>query len=421
LILGLDEPAALDPGRAGAKAASLAAARQSGLPILPGFVVEASAAVRHMEIGAAALALRGSGGARLAVMAEPIPGADEMVSRGRHLGDSLIARSSSLLEGSGGGAGAFASFADISSDELPKAVVGCWASAFSVDALARQRAAGVEPGTIDMAVLVQPAIQPVCGGVAELEPDGSVVVHAVAGSPVSLLQGWERGVTARLAGERWAGEEAVAMIGEESLKQLASLLGVAAARFGVNRCEWGVSDRLWLLQLGTVARSAPIVSPPRPATPAELVPVVQAMMAVPGALDAEPASRRTRVGVRSWEPLVASVVLDQGTVLRGIPAASGIGAGLRHHVDLADGARPPRRAVVAAIRPLPNLSQLLWDAAGLVTGIGSPAAHVFEAARSLGVPAVCGVELPGDDDLIVAVDGYSGLVATLPLSSHPSP
>jgi phosphoenolpyruvate-protein kinase (PTS system EI component) len=57
---------------------------------------------------------------------------------------------------------------------------------------------------------------------------------------------------------------------------------------------------------------------------------------------------------------------------------------------------------------------LLWDAAGLVTESGSPAAHLFESARALRVPAVCGVSLPLGDR-IVAVDGHAGVVATLRL------
>jgi hypothetical protein len=50
-----------------------------------------------------------------------------------------------------------------------------------------------------------------------------------------------------------------------------------------------------------------------------------------------------------------------------------------------------------------------------VTTTGSPAAHLFESARALGVPAVCGVELP-PGELMMAVDGSSGIVATIPLN-----
>jgi phosphoenolpyruvate-protein kinase (PTS system EI component) len=73
------------------------------------------------------------------------------------------------------------------------------------------------------------------------------------------------------------------------------------------------------------------------------------------------------------------------------------------------------RAVIDAPQPLPNLAPLLWDAAGLVTSAGSPAAHLFESARALGIPAVCGVELDGNGE-IVAIDGHQGVVATLSLN-----
>jgi phosphoenolpyruvate synthase/pyruvate phosphate dikinase len=118
--------------------------------------------------------------------------------------------------------------------------------------------------------------------------------------------------------------------------------------------------------------------------------------------------------------LVAAVVLDHGSIHRGIPAAGGIGAGVRFHVDhTAMVSKPPQRAVITSPHAPPNLSQLVWDAAGLVTHGGSASAHLFESARSLGVPAVCGVEPGADRDQIIAVDGHSGLVATLPLSSDP--
>jgi phosphoenolpyruvate-protein kinase (PTS system EI component) len=71
--------------------------------------------------------------------------------------------------------------------------------------------------------------------------------------------------------------------------------------------------------------------------------------------------------------------------------------------------------VVTASHPLPNLAALVWDAAGLVTRSGSPAAHLFEAARALRVPAVCGVEMEPAPGEVVAVDGTAGTVATLRL------
>ncbi|MGH8957662.1 MAG: PEP/pyruvate-binding domain-containing protein [Acidimicrobiia bacterium] len=380
MITRLADPSALDPERVGAKASALAFGLQGGLPVLPGFVVEASASLRHMQLGASVLPGRGSGGARLTVSSEPIPNAAEVEAAGRQLSTTLAVRSSSPLESRGYWAGAFTSYIGVTPEELPKVLVGCWASAFNVDTLERQLQAGIEPGSVPMAVLVQPSIDPVVGGVAEISADGTLRVESVAGSPAALLQGWKRGVAVtRRPGESWEGVEA--LIGIETLDEIGSALHTARERFGYDRCEWGVASSLWILQLGNV-------------------------------------EQRQR---SDWESSALAAVLAQGDRYQGIAAAAGFGIGLRHHVNGADPHAPPPRAVVTASLALPSLSQLIWGATGLVTDHGSPAAHVFEAARSLGVPAVCGVDLGPDRDHIVAVDGYSGVVATLPLRAQPIP
>lgn len=542
MITGLDDPSAVDPKRVGAKAAALALALQGGLPVLPGFVVEASASLRHLELGSSLLLGRGSGGARLAVISEPIPDAARITAAGRELSAALAVRSSSPLETDGQWAGAFTSYLGITPEELPKAVVGCWASAFSVDALNRQLQVGIEPGSVPVAVLVQPSIDPIVGGVAELSADGTLRVEAVAGSPAPLHQGWVRGVAAtRRPAGGWEGGEAIALVGVEVLDQVGAALGAAQKGFGFDRCEWGVAGSLWLLQLGAGARPGLMRTSSQVSTTSDLIPLVQALMAAPGSLGAElvlpwavagipalsptrpvgdgdlldqalelsesltsqvwglraaqaipaarsllarlrgsnpeaeittihglnppepdqasqlistvramgellvtrgilpgsgavwhlstaelraaligkpvTAPRRARISV--WESLAAAVVLDHGVRHQGMAAAAGIGVGLRHHFDGADEQTPPLRAVVTAPLALPNLSQLIWDAAGLVTDRGSPAAHLFEAARSLGVPSVCSVDIGSEADQIVAVDGYAGVVATIPLTSQP--
>jgi hypothetical protein len=130
----------------------------------------------------------------------------------------------------------------------------------------------------------------------------------------------------------------------------------------------------------------------------------------------DPGSRR---GIGRWEPFVASVVLSAGTRRQGVGASPGIGAGVSTGKYPPDGFgtnyRP--RAVIVASQPIPNLAPLLWDAAGLVTESGSSAAHLFESARALKVPAVCGVSLPPGEQ-IVAVDGHDGIVSTLFLQGH---
>lgn len=524
--------------RVGSKAASLAAARAVGAPVLHGFVVDAEASRRHMAYGATALESRGSGGARLAISGEPVDFADALVEKAETLGGQVAARSSSLLEAFGEWSGAFTSYLDLEPSYLPKAVVGCWSSAFSVDALRRQAAAGVTPGSWRMAVLVQPSLSPERGGWAELSADGTLRVHGVAGSPASLLQGWATGHAAIFDGS-WSGD-LIEVAGVASLDQIKDALILTANTLEANSCEWAFDDGIWLLQMGKAHRSSQISPISRSVVdiPDEVVEVVRTVVRAPGVLgedavlpwalagisevettemspgsdpirsvnrlvrelteevwevpwqtarveaerlmsklrggDLEDAMSRlprlkrvdpdraalllgtlrclrlemvelemvadeseawylsldqieaaregrprtvpSRLGMGRWEPLVAHVVLSAGRRHRGSPASPGLGAGRRSGPST-----PPRgnvrRTIVTAAQPTPSLASLLWDASGLVTSTGSPASHLFEAARALRVPAVCGVDIGDSDTAIVAVDGGTGEVATMDLES----
>jgi phosphoenolpyruvate-protein kinase (PTS system EI component) len=66
--------------------------------------------------------------------------------------------------------------------------------------------------------------------------------------------------------------------------------------------------------------------------------------------------------------------------------------------------------------PLPHLAPLLWHCAALVTTGGTSGAHLFEVARSLGVPAVVGADLGALVEVgsLVAVDGDAGPVSVVP-------
>ncbi len=303
MIHDLDHEAALDPSRVGAKAAWLAMARRAGLPVLPGLVVDTADSLAHLRLGVEMLATRGSGGARLALTAEPVPFADELVERGSRLGDVLVARSSTIIESSGEWSGAFTSYLDLSPTDLPRAVTGCWASAFSVAALERQKAARVDPGSFPMAVLIQPALDPVAGGTATIERDGSTVVIGVKGSPAALLQGWSPGMEAtRGEGGKWTGDELVDLLGVETLDEIADALHRARASLGANRCEWGLDGRVWLMQL---AEDEVRMQPPDSrafAIDPRLVPIAQC-----GGQGREPPRRGTDPAVGSgWSPRRAS-------------------------------------------------------------------------------------------------------------------
>lgn len=532
MLADLGHESSLDPALAGTKGARLAVARRVGLPVLPGFVVISPTSRHHMQLGAKALAERGSGGARLVVSGAPVDFSGELIAAGERLGAELVARSSTLLEESGEWAGAFTSYVDLTPDHLPKAVVGCWASAFAVDALDRQEKAGISPGSFDMAVLVQPALHPVWGGVAELRSDGITVIHAVEGPPAPLLQGWAPGKAATGRVGSWEGE-LVHHLDAGTIDALADLLLEAKTILGTNRCEWALDgDHIWLLQLDEVDEWEPAHTPDVGGTTDEWIPIVRSLLAAPGPLGAElvlpwamgrgvpeasprgdvgtddleaamrlsrelsglvwgmdpdhalaaaqealeglwgpqqeqslrkieglrepdphrarelmalihglrnrlaergivadPESAwhltpgelqdaleggraaRRRVGLGRWEPLVAAIVLTHGRREAGAAASPGLGAGLVHSVD-AMTTSPPPRSVLYSESAAPVLSQLLWDASGVVTNLGSPASHLFESARSLGVPAVTGVELGGAQGQIVAVDGFAGVVAT---------
>jgi Pyruvate phosphate dikinase, AMP/ATP-binding domain/PEP-utilising enzyme, mobile domain len=538
VFVDLDDPSGLDPVRVGGKAAALAAARAAGIAVLPGFVVDGSLSVEHMAKGADALATRGSGGARLVISAEPVGFENELTARGEALAPRLVARSSTLLESSGEWSGAFSSYLDIGPDELPKAVTGCWASAFTVAALARLEAAGIEAGSFPMSVLVQQAIEPEVSGWAEIGADGRMAVHGVKGPPAPLLQGWVNGHSAFHDGE-WQGGELVDLLGTDALDEIRWNLGRAGHSIGSNRCEWAVIDRVWVLQLGRSRHATSRVVPTLILdVPDEMVTVARVAVMAPGALGEEmvipwalggapaapdgttvlvadpvgtarilcrelteevwgrpweeaasaaadtisslrgsdpvasvgvlgrlrpPDNARAsrllgilhrlriemvdlgvtadedeswhlnmnsiaaglegkrpplpqRLGIGRWEPLVAAVTLSASTPMRGSPVSSGLGAGRR--VELVEPHRATssvRRAVVTASHPLAGLASALWDSAGMVTASGSRAAHLFEAARALRVPAVSGVDLGPAHGEIVAVDGEAGLVATLDL------
>ena len=140
--------------------------------------------------------------------------------------------------------------------------------------------------------------------------------------------------------------------------------------------------------------------------------------AIAALVDGTELPRRIRAGPDRWEPFTTAQTLATGAALDGVAAAGGRGAGRLRWIEGADSPLAARDVVVV-VRPLPHVAPMLWDAAGLVAVGGGPAAHLFESARALGVPAVAGVgraAVPenGDEPRVIAVDGEAGRVAVAP-------
>lgn len=122
-----------------------------------------------------------------------------------------------------------------------------------------------------------------------------------------------------------------------------------------------------------------------------------------------------RRGPGRWDPFVFEVARTRGHAYEGAAVAPGVGAGRLRLLDGPEAVRRPgAREVLAVGDPVPQVAALLWSSAGLVTRGGAIGAHLFEVARSLGVPAVAGVDLRGRTaGSLVAVDGDAGVVSVL--------
>ena len=463
-LLPLGELAAAGPSAAsqfGAKAARLAAALRSGLPVLPGWVVPVSEGRTAAQAGADALAAAGLPAGRRAVLAlalDPELRA-ELRTAVQLLGGRVIVRSSSPLESDARWSGAFSSVTEVGPDDVAAAVRSCWAAAFAVDPLERLAVSGLPTTALELGLVIQPQLRPDAGGVARVT-GAAVSVEGVAGHPGALLAGWAEGATAQVQldgggmdrpapGLAAAGEGGLAALaGRDTVAAVAALAARVCAELGDDIIEWAAADgTVWLLQSlrTTVAQPAP-AGPAWPAAPASAAaPAQTAAGGLTGAGTeadwtglADPADPRLAeaaaaafqappraaggLAARHWMPLLAEVAQIQGRHVPGRPAAPGTAAGLlvrcRPH-ERPDGGG--RDAILLIDRPLPALAPLLFGARGVITRTGAAGSHLAEVARSLGVPMVIGCHLeavlgpdPDGRAWIAAIDGEAGDVALLP-------
>ena len=259
-LVWLDEAEAQDPALVGAKAGRLAQAGARGLPVLNGLVVSVGVSGSVIEAGHALLRSTGnSGAARSAVYNHQPPLVlRDLAKRAQTLGDSLVVRSSSRAEAQAIWAGAFSSYVGVSPEEVPRGVIGCWASVFNPDALKRGRLVGISPPEIGMGVLIQPEIRPISGGVATRRGNGTVRVTGGLGHPTGIAAGWETGHTALVApgGEVQTDSSPLSL---RLVRQVADLSRATWEQLGCNHIEWmeGHDRTVHLLQVQPTTEMRP--------------------------------------------------------------------------------------------------------------------------------------------------------------------
>jgi phosphohistidine swiveling domain-containing protein len=544
--IALADPAARDPVVVGEKAAGLAKAAAADLPVLPGRVLRVDASETAIEAGVEALERSGPPAAYLAAI-DAVVHQDlerDIALIGGSVDGPVVVRSTTAMDDDGRWSGAFASYLAVDDPDVPAAVRGCWASAFSRDVLDRCRETGADVAALRIGVLVQPLVGFDVGGTARLLAHGSVGVTAAPGGPREVVGGGRTALDVVVGADGCLGELGDVHVSVETVEAAAALARLVAEAVGAGVIEWGaVRDEVFLLQVGPT-QPAPATAGPtsdwtRLVMPADCERIARLVttfggplgeqLVLPWALgvaelpEPEPiegvepevalaearaladelaadvwgvppadargraasashllregrvaeglrqigdlrppdtsAARRLvglvggvgvtltdagelpsatlvwrlsdeeldraieggRVSLRRgpdrWEPFVAEVVRSRGHGSMGTPVAPGVGAGRLHHLrELRAMGRPGARDVMVTRLPLPQLAPLLWHSAALVTTGGSTGAHLFEVARSLGVPAVLGVDVTavGTAGSLVAVDGEAGLVSVLP-------
>lgn len=273
-VLTLDDPRARDAELSGSKAAALATAAASGLPVLPGFVLTTASTPPNA----------------------PVELAPEVRSAWRDLSSDgqrpLVVRSSSTAEDLGGSsmAGRYESVVDVLGWEAFSDAVGRVLASRSKAGVGVEGMTGEEP----LAVLVQPLLHAGAGGVLfGVDPVTGRTDRLVA---VGSSGGPEAVVSGRVEGSRYLLDTSGGVVGVEhgsqpvelDSRRRQDLVGLAAAAAdvfgGPQDLEWAVdeSGRLVLLQSRPVtteivgAPDGPVLGPgpvaetfPEPLAPLE--------------------------------------------------------------------------------------------------------------------------------------------------------
>ncbi|WP_405655699.1 PEP/pyruvate-binding domain-containing protein [Streptomyces sp. RK9] len=346
-VVALDARRAQDVRIAGAKAAHLARAAGAGLPVLPGFVVAAADTEAHH-------------------------GESELRCAWRELSDNgarpLVVRSSSAHEDGAESslAGLFETVLDVHGwDAFTDAVRRVLRSAHRVPVRQVPAHVGQEadgPARADMAVLVQPMVRAVVGGVMfGADPltgrHDRVLVSAVPGGPDRLVDGSADGVRyhltrhARLVRTEPAEPRGARLLDRGRLRRLVRLARLAQREFGGPQdIEFGfdADDRLWLFQTRPI--TAMPTAPPRGARLLGPGPVAETFPGVVQPLEEDLWLAPMSYGLTLALDLTGSAPRGQ---LRRLPVVTTVDGRAAADLRLL-GAAPARRPALAFLNPAPG-------------------------------------------------------------------
>lgn len=423
LIVRLSDKAATNAIRFGPKSANQALLGRDGLPIQPGYCLDADAyrlqlkALGLEEAVAVAAAARLDGPdarpsiseIRISLFERPItPSVLEPLCKTwqellNNAGAMHVVRSSALIEDAVGStfAGQFETFLGLETeDEFLTAVRACWAALWSSRALRYMSNHAICPADTAMALCIQPLVQArLSGGGLSRTANGNMMLSATRGQGTAIAQGEIVPDRYRLTRE---GEllEVVAGRSEHS----AFCTHHAAAQFKGSPAN-DVAARACLdsgqaIELGRLMLRAERV--------------LGAPIEIEWALD-EAGFKLLQARPLRMEPAkVPDATWSRYPGLRGQPSGIGWASGrccvIVCECELSRVA--PGDVLVTKIAG-PALSQVLPRVAGLVAELGGSTSHLASLARERGIPMVLGVpaatrKIP--DGAQVGVDGVMGMV-----------
>jgi len=420
LVVGLDDPQAIDAERVGPKAANLAALARAGLPTPGGFCITADA--YHLQCVAIGLdeALGRFAGAtppearrlsveiRLKLYQEPIeprvlePLLAAWRAQRRASGRPAAVRSSALIEDRADAnfAGQFESFLGITDEaELLTVVRACWAALWTSNARRYMTNHDLNPADTAMAVLIQPLVTArASGGGLSETAEGDMLLSATWGLGSAIAQG--QVVPDRIVLSRQGLLRKIEAGRKDHRETCAHGEGTAQQAVPEALVREPCLDAWQAVTLGRLLRKAETV--------------IGMPVEIEWALDDEGFKLLQARPLHVEPAYVPDEIWLQHPGIHGHPAGIGWGSGRAVIVNCeCELTRVAPGDILVTRVAGPALSHILPRVAGVVAELGGSTSHLASLARERGIPMVLGVldattRIP--DGSRVAVDGVAGIV-----------